>query len=123
MGATERRGRRRKQLLDGIKETREIRKFIEKALDRTLWRTRFARGCGSCKQTRLVRFVSTHHLYNFCLHTNCIICNDYYIYCIKILFELEEHNLCVEMKFTINMGDVRCRHAGCNDLNYNYIQS
>jgi hypothetical protein len=38
-----RRGRRRKQLLDDIKETRGYRKLKEGALDRTAWRTRF--GC------------------------------------------------------------------------------
>ena len=37
----ERRGRRRKQLLDDLKETRGYRKLKEEALDYTLWRTRF----------------------------------------------------------------------------------
>ena len=41
-----RQGRRRKQLLDDRKETRGYRKFEEQALDRTLWGTRFRRGCG-----------------------------------------------------------------------------
>jgi hypothetical protein len=39
-------GRRRKQLLDNLKETRRYRKLKEEALDRTLWRTCFGRGCG-----------------------------------------------------------------------------
>jgi hypothetical protein len=43
---TRRRGRRRKHLLDDIKEKRGIRKLKEEALDRTLWRTRFGRGYG-----------------------------------------------------------------------------
>jgi hypothetical protein len=43
---TGRRGRRRKQLLDGFKEKRSYWKFKEEALDRTLWRTRFGRGYG-----------------------------------------------------------------------------
>jgi len=38
------RGRRRKQILDDLKETRGYRKLKVEALDRTLWRTRFARG-------------------------------------------------------------------------------
>ena len=38
-----RRGRRRKQLLDDLKETRGYRKFKEEALDHTLRRTRFGR--------------------------------------------------------------------------------
>jgi hypothetical protein len=41
---TGRRGRRRKQLLDDLKEKRRYWKL--KALDRTLWRTRFGRGYG-----------------------------------------------------------------------------
>ena len=40
---TGRRRRRRKQLLDGLKERRIYRKLIEEALDRTLWRTGFRR--------------------------------------------------------------------------------
>jgi hypothetical protein len=43
---TERRGRRRKQLLDDLKEKRGYWKSKEEALDRTLWRTRFGRGYG-----------------------------------------------------------------------------
>jgi hypothetical protein len=41
-----RRGRRRKQLLDELRETREYCKMKEEALDRTWWRTRFGRGYG-----------------------------------------------------------------------------
>jgi len=37
----ERRGRRRKQLLDGLKKKKEVWKLKEEALDRPLWRTRF----------------------------------------------------------------------------------
>jgi hypothetical protein len=43
---TERRGRRRKQLLDDLKGKRRYWKLKEAALDRTLWRTRFGRGYG-----------------------------------------------------------------------------
>jgi hypothetical protein len=38
---TERRERRRKKLLDNLKEKRGYRKLKEEALDRTLWRTGF----------------------------------------------------------------------------------
>jgi len=38
-----RRGRRRKQLLDDIKEERGYWKLKEEALDHTLWRTYFGR--------------------------------------------------------------------------------
>jgi len=41
---TERRGRRCKQLLYGLKGKRGCWKLSEGALDRTLWRTRFGRG-------------------------------------------------------------------------------
>ena len=38
--------RRRKQLLDDLKEKRAHRKLKKEALDRSLWRTRFGRGYG-----------------------------------------------------------------------------
>ena len=44
MEVTGRRGRRGKQLLDGIKEKRSYWKLRDEALDRTLWRIRFGRG-------------------------------------------------------------------------------
>jgi hypothetical protein len=43
---TGRRGRRRKQLLDDLKDKRRYWKLKEEALDRTQWRTRFGRGYG-----------------------------------------------------------------------------
>jgi hypothetical protein len=43
---TGRRGRRRKQLLDGLTGKRVYWEFKGTALDRTLWRTRFGRGYG-----------------------------------------------------------------------------
>jgi hypothetical protein len=43
---TERRGRRRKQLLDDLKEKKRYWKLKEESLDRILWRTRFGRGYG-----------------------------------------------------------------------------
>jgi hypothetical protein len=43
---TGRRGRRRKQLLDDLKEKGRYWKLKEEALDCTLWRTRFGRGYG-----------------------------------------------------------------------------
>jgi hypothetical protein len=43
---TGRRGRRRKQLLDDLKEKTGYLKLKEEALDRTVWRTRFGRGYG-----------------------------------------------------------------------------
>jgi hypothetical protein len=43
---TGRRGRRRKQLLDDLKEKRGYCKFQEEALDRTVYRTRIGTGYG-----------------------------------------------------------------------------
>ena len=43
---TVRRGRRRRKLLDDLKERREYSHLKEEALDRPLWRARFGRGLG-----------------------------------------------------------------------------
>jgi hypothetical protein len=43
---TGRRGKRRKQLLDDLKEKKRYWKLKEEAQDRTLWRTRLGRGYG-----------------------------------------------------------------------------
>jgi hypothetical protein len=45
-GGSGRRGRRRKQLLDDLKEKKGYWKLKEEALDRTVCRTCFGRGCG-----------------------------------------------------------------------------
>jgi len=44
---TGRRARRSKQLLEDLKETRGYWKLKEEALDRTMWRNGFGRGCGT----------------------------------------------------------------------------
>ena len=44
---TERRGRRRRRLLDDLKERRGYSNLNEEALDRTVWRACFGRGFGS----------------------------------------------------------------------------
>jgi hypothetical protein len=43
---TVRRGRRRKKLLDDLKERRGYSHLKEETLDRTMWRTLFGRGFG-----------------------------------------------------------------------------
>jgi len=43
---TRRRGRRRRKLLDDLKERRGYSNLKEEALDRTMWRARFGRGFG-----------------------------------------------------------------------------
>ena len=46
MDVTRRRWRRRKKLLDDLKDRRGYSHLKEKALDRTMWRDRFGRGFG-----------------------------------------------------------------------------
>ena len=46
MELTGRRGRRRRKLLDDLKERRGYFHLKEEALDRTMWRARFGRGFG-----------------------------------------------------------------------------
>jgi hypothetical protein len=49
---TGRQGRRRRKLLDDLKERRGYARLKEEALDRTVWRARFGRGIGPVvKQT------------------------------------------------------------------------
>jgi len=43
---TGRQGRRRRKLLDDLKESRGYSHLKEEALDRTMWRARFGRGFG-----------------------------------------------------------------------------
>jgi hypothetical protein len=44
---TRRRGRRRKKLLDELKDRRGYSQLKEEALHRTMWRKRFGRGVGT----------------------------------------------------------------------------
>ena len=46
MEVTRRRGRRRKKLLDDVKDRRGYSHLKEEALDRTMWRNRFRGGFG-----------------------------------------------------------------------------
>jgi len=48
---TGRRGRRRRKLLDDLKERRGYSHLKEEALDRTMWRARFGRGFWTCRKT------------------------------------------------------------------------
>ena len=47
MDVTRRRGRRRRKLLDDLKDRRGYSNLKEEALDRTMWRNRFGGGFGS----------------------------------------------------------------------------
>ena len=46
MEVARRRGRKRKKLLDDLKDRRGYLHLMEEALDRTMWRNRFGRGFG-----------------------------------------------------------------------------
>jgi len=46
MEVARRRGRRRKKLLDDLKDRRGYSQLKEEALDRTMWRAGFGRGFG-----------------------------------------------------------------------------
>jgi len=58
---TGRRGRRRRKLLDDLKERRGYSHLKKEALDRTMWRARFGRGFGpvvrqTAKLMNLIKF-------------------------------------------------------------------
>jgi len=54
---TGRRGRRRRKLLDDLKERKRYSHLKEEALDRTMWRARFGRGFGyeKCMERKFLR--------------------------------------------------------------------
>jgi hypothetical protein len=54
---TRRRGRRRKKLLDDLKDRRGYSHLKEEALDRSMWRNRFRRGVGP-----VIRLLNEHRL-------------------------------------------------------------
>jgi len=60
---TERRGRRRRKLLDDLKERRGFSHLKEKALDRTMYRARFWRGFGPVvrQTTKWMNILKTHN--------------------------------------------------------------
>ena len=58
---TGRQGRRRRKLLDDLKERREYSRLREKSLDRSIWRARFGRGFGPVvRQTTKWMNIHTH---------------------------------------------------------------
>jgi hypothetical protein len=56
-----RQGRRSTQLLDDLNETRGCWKFKKKALDRTVWRTRFGRGYGPVVRQTIEKWINECH--------------------------------------------------------------
>jgi hypothetical protein len=67
---TGRRGRRRRKLLDDLKERRGYFHLKEEALDRTMWRARYGRGFGP-----VVR--QTKNEMKYALSLNCKTCCRY----------------------------------------------
>jgi len=63
---TGRRGRRRRKLLDDLKERRRYSHLKEEALDRTMWRSRFGRGFGP-----VVRQTTNIYIYIY-IYLRCI---------------------------------------------------
>jgi hypothetical protein len=55
---TGRQGRRRRELLDDLKERRGYSHLKEEALDRTIWRARFGRGCGPVVQQTTTKLMN-----------------------------------------------------------------
>jgi hypothetical protein len=80
---TRRRGRRRKQLLDDLKEARRYWK-LEEAQDRTLWRTQFGRGCGP-----FIRQTATWLVLHRCL------CVEKKLFCLFVTAIIQLCELCL----------------------------
>jgi hypothetical protein len=76
---TGRRGRRRKKLLDDLKEMRGYSHLMEEALDRTIWRARFGRCFGPVvRQTAkwLNMYVYIYiYIYYFYVLTHAVVCH------------------------------------------------
>jgi len=64
---TGRQGRRRRKLLDDLKERRGYSHLKEEALDRTMWRARFGRGFGPV--VRQTAKQKTKHSTTWCVIT------------------------------------------------------
>ena len=60
--STGKRGRRRKRLVDDLKEKKRYRNLKEEALDRAWWRTRFGRGYGPIAKQTAEGMASTRSL-------------------------------------------------------------
>jgi hypothetical protein len=73
---TRRRGRRRKQLLDDLKEARGYWKLKEETQDRTLWRTQLGRGYGSVARRTTTWTWNLITVYQTTRSHNSIHCNS-----------------------------------------------
>jgi len=70
MEVSGRRGRKRKQILNDLKENSVYWKLREETLDRSLWRTRFVRSFGLASQTieRMIDVDEAHSAHERSLH-------------------------------------------------------
>ena len=65
---TGRQGRRRRKILDDLKERRGYSRLKEEALDRTMWRARFGRGFGSVVRQTTIRMNIYIYIYILMLY-------------------------------------------------------
>jgi len=81
MEVTRRRGRRRKKLLDDLKDRREYSHLNEEALDRTVWMNRFGGGFGPVvrQNTEWMNQIMITHVFMYMsaydvatLYTSCL---------------------------------------------------
>jgi len=65
MKVTRRRGRRRKKLLDELKDRRGYSRLKEEALDRTMWKNRFGGGFEPVvrQNTEWMSYLPTHNVF------------------------------------------------------------
>ena len=63
-----RRWKRRKQLLDDLKEDRRYRKLKEDTRHRNLWRTGFDRGYGPVVRQLTLEWIYISIIYIFCIY-------------------------------------------------------
>ena len=81
---TGRQGRRRRKLLDDLKERRRYSHLKEEALDRTIWRARFRRGFGP-----VVRQTTKWNEYNLTILILCYVICDITIPRYKNVYKLQ----------------------------------
>ena len=82
MKVTRRRGRRRKKLLDDLKDRRGYTHLKEEALDRTMWRNRYGRGVGHVVRQITECMVESR---DWCLVERCRACMKVSVFLILFL--------------------------------------
>ena len=101
---TGRRRRKRKQLLESIWETRGYRKLKKGALDRTVWRSRFGRSCGSIVRETILRNSGNYVLVNTALssfHKSRLLSHTHILY-LTHLTRSKRDGLRAEIRFGLS---------------------